>query len=258
MKRWFVILLLFLLLAMGCYDNHSERVSDDIFEQANCKIGTLRSLSQGANSTILADLTCAGRVTSSDKDGNFYRSMIVEDESGAVEVNLGIYNIEAQYPIGLMVAIRLNGTAVMVEDGVVQLGLPPQSYDSAPRDMESQEVIDKHLIRSTSVLPVEPSVCDVESLDISMCGRFVKLYNLKHSPLEGYEEREYHRFVDENENAIFAYISSYADFYGLEIPCEQLTVQGILYYETVGMSIGRQFVIKPRFANDISISNNDI
>ena len=258
MKRQFVILLLFLSVTMGCYDNHGGGSSDGSFVQTNCKIGTLRSLSQDAYPTILADLTCAGRVVSSDKEGNFYRSMVVEDESGAVEVKLGIYNIAAHYPVGLMVAIRLIGTSVMVENGVVQLGLPPQSYDSAPREMEAQEVIDRHILRSTSVVPIEPLVCDVESLDISMCGRVVKVNSLTHSPLEGYEEREYHRFVDENDNAIFAYISSYADFYGSEIPSEELAIQGILYYETVGMSIGKQFVIKPRFTDDIAISNNGL
>ena len=39
------------------------------------------------------------------------------------------------------------------------------------------------------------------------------------------------------------------------IPTPEVEIRGILYYETVGMDIGKQFVIKPRFADDISISD---
>jgi hypothetical protein len=150
----------------------------------------------------------------------------------------------------------------MHENGVMQVGLPPQSFDSAPREMEAQEVIDKHIIRSNSVEPTTPLSCHINSLNHSLCGRFIRIDNRHHSPLPDREEcttlSGYHRFTDIENNAIFSYISPYADFANKEIPTSGISLQGILYYETVGMGIGGQYVIKPRFEDDISISDDTI
>ena len=59
----------------------------------NCDISQLYQLCQGGCHTISSDIVCVGRVTSSDSEGNFYRSMFVEDSTAAVEILLGTYNI---------------------------------------------------------------------------------------------------------------------------------------------------------------------
>ena len=62
----------------------------------------------------------------------------------------------------------------------------------------------------------------------------------------------YLRFVDADERAIYVNISTYSNFSTIEIPVTTLSVQGILYYKSVGEVDGRQFVITPRFKDDIS------
>lgn len=248
-----IIVSLVLLLAMsGCYDRHKEPSTNEFAERANCSIAQLQQLCNERCYNINSDLVCVGRITSSDREGNFYRSMVVEDGTGGVEILLGIYDIAAQYPVGVMVAIELNGTAIMVKNGVVQVGLPPQSFDSSPREFESQAVIDKHIKRSNSVESIAPMHCNLTTLDTSLCGRFVQVENLQYSPIEN-KESDYHRFTDSNANEIYLYISPYADFANYDLSATgSSTIQGILYHETVGLNIGRQYVIKPRFADDIS------
>jgi hypothetical protein len=256
MKRFASVLILFSIVVSGCYDNHSEPTPGEFSKQANCTIAQLRELcNDGLCYLVKEERICVGRVTSSDREGNFYRSVVIEDNSGGVEVKLGTYNLASQYPVGLMVALHLDGTALMIENGVVQMGLPPQSFDSAPREMEAQEVIDRHLLRSNSIAPTTPSVSTVEELSASRCGQFVEVENIIHAPLTESNEEEYYRFVDESNNAIFIYISRYADFSDTEIPISLHSVQGILYHESVGLGIGKQFVIKPRFKDDFSATN---
>lgn len=256
MKRFASVLVLFSIVVSGCYDNHNEPTPGEFSKQANCTIAQLRELCNDDHCYIVEqELICVGRITSSDREGNFYRSVVIEDNSGGVEVKLGTYNLASQYPVGLMVALHLNGAALIVENGVVQMGLPPQSFDSEPREMEAQEVIDKHLFRSNSIAPTMPYICNIEELRISFCGQFVRVENIIHAPLTENNEREYYRFVDENNNAIFIYISQYADFTDIEIPISRLSVQGILYHETVGLGIDKQLVIKPRFRDDFSFTN---
>ena len=262
MKLLLLIILLFSSIVSGCYDSNNIPPQKEFDEGYTYDIAELRQMCENECHNITSDIICVGRVTSSDKEGNFYRSVTIEDNSGGLEVKLGIYNIATQYPIGLMVSLHLNGTAIMVNNGVVQVGLPPQCFDSSPREMEAQEVIDKHIIRSNSVEPTAPLLCDIKSLSNSMCGRFIQIENLHHAPLPDREEcvalGGYHRFTDAENNAIFTYVSTYSDFANMEIPLSDTTIQGILYYETVGMSVGDQFVIKPRYKDDISIHSDTI
>lgn len=262
MKRLFAVLLLSVVVAGGCYDKHKEPSVLGADSIGNCEIARLRGLCQTECRTITMDINCKGYVTSSDAEGNFYRTMVVEDGSGAVEIKLGTYNIASQYPIGTEVALSLKGTAIMVERGVVQLGLPPQSFDASPREMEVAEVIDKHIIRSGNSVNTTPLECEIKQINGSLCGRLICVERLHYMPPAEEEEAAllegYHRFVDKEGNIIYLYTSEYADFAKLEIPRGATTLQGVLYYETVGRGKIEHFVIKPRFANDISPSHNPI
>jgi hypothetical protein len=262
MKRIFPIIALALSSLVGCYNNHGCPPQIEFSAHANHSIAQLRAICQDECVCITQDIVCIGRITSSDKEGNFYRSVVIEDESGAAEIKLGLYNISSQLPVGLKVALYLNGTAIMVENGVVVVGLPPQSFDNAPREMESWEVIDKHITRSNSVVAPQPQLAEIAYLDISQCGRLIRIENLLHSPLDNSEEGStiegYHRFVDQEGNAIFIYSSPYAEFADFELPTTEITIQGVLYHEAVGMNIGRQFTIKPRYKDDITTVNSAI
>lgn len=254
--RHLLPIIMSLLALVGCYDSHKEPSSGEFVDISNCNIVQLKQLCENGCYTITSNLVFVGRVTTSDREGNFYRSMVVEGTSGGMEILLGIYDIASQYPIGLMVAIELKGTAIMLKNGTLQVGLPPQSFDSAPREFESQAVIDSHIKRSNSVENIEPLRCDIASLDVSLCGQFVNITNLRHTPLDEYNESNYRRFEDENGNAIFMYISQYADFSDIEIPASKISIRGILYHEAVGGSVGEQFIVRPRSKDDISTSND--
>lgn len=250
------LLVLVIATFCSCYDRHSEPPINDGALSENCDISQLHQLCKGGCHTVSSDIVCVGRVTSSDSEGNFYRSMFVEDATAGVEILLGTYNIEAQYPVGVSVELHLKGCAIMAKDGIVQVGLPPQSFDTAPREFESEVVIDRHIIRGSSVEDIEPLVCAIPSLDASLCGRFVKVTNIWHAPLSDSNEEpslvEYHRFSNDNEDIVYAYISPYAEFASMPIPSEFVSLQGILFHESVNDGKGRQFVIKPRFKDDIS------
>ena len=252
MRAIYIVLLLFASIASGCYDNHSNPPANESFtERANCTLAQLRTLCKDGNFHVAPDGVCVGRITSSDEKGNFYRTLCIEDESGAAEILLGLHNSHTQYPIGLQVAIRLDGLAVAIEDGVVQIGLAPESYDASLREIASQEMIDRHIIRSTSVTNIEPTTYTLAELDNTLYGRLVRIDNLTHSPLG--EEQEHYRFVDEGGNVVFAYVSEYAT---LQPSLTATSLIGILRLERVAADQDEQFVIVPRFDHDFAVASN--
>ena len=250
--RLIAIYIVILVTAVGCYDSHTTPLPKEHIHSENCNIEKLRQICGKGYHTISTEMICTGVVTSSDNEGNFYRSIVVEDLTGGIEVLLGTYNTAAQYPIGLEVDIVLNGTAIMVENGVLTVGLPPLGHDLRPREFGSQAVIDNHIIRSNSVKEIEPLSCDIPSLAPSLCGRFIRIDDLVHTPYEEFDEGDYRRLTDGNSNEVFVYISSYAEFADIDISGSKLSVQGVLYYETINAEIGDQYTIKPRSKDDFS------
>lgn len=254
-----IILLTSLLLLSGCYDDHGAPPNSQIETEANLLIGELREFCTEGCSTIESEIICEGRITTSDREGNFYRSFCLEDETGAVEVKIGTYNYASQFPVGLKVSLRLLGTAVMIKEGVIQVGLPPMNYDDEPREFESQEVIDRHIVRSTSVESITPKHLALSALKTSLCGRFIRVENLHRSPSESEDiENGYYRFCNDNEEEIFLYISPYADFTLPEISASGVAIQGILYYTPVGIENRACFVIRVRSKDDVSTTDSHI
>ncbi len=253
-------LILVLLLFGGCYDRSGYGDNGSFGVVPNTSIATLASVASTTSChTINSDMVCVGRVTTSDREGNFYRTMFVEDETGAAEVLLGIYDIATQYPEGVEVALRLRGCAIRKESGVVQIGLPPYSYDTKPREFESQVIIDSHIVRGVSVAPLEPRHTDIASLSTVGCGRLVRVEGLHYVPDENLDTEPqmvgYSRFVDSEERELYCYISEYADFADIAVPTTEVTLQGVLLYENVGGDRGVQYVIKPSRAEDVESCN---
>lgn len=261
MRHLLPTIVLAALLLVGCYDRHSEPDNNTTEISANCTIAEVRAMCGKGCHTIDQDLICVGRITSSDHEGNFYRMVVIEDATGGAEVKIGLNNTASQFPVGLLVAIRLKDSAAAIRDGVMQIGLPPQEHDSSPREFGSPTIIDAHIIRSNSVESIKPVTYDIATLDSTLCGRFVKFENLRYAPLE--EEAKvifegYTRFIDEVGNQIFLYVDPYANFSAEEIPASTVTIEGILYHEVIDEELGEQFVIKPRFRDDISSCDSDI
>ena len=247
------------LLLGGCYDNHGCSAEDPLVSGETTSISRIYEIaSETVCHTITSDMVCVGRVTTSDREGNFYRTMFVEDATGGVEVQVGIYDVASQYPEGLEVALHLKDCAVMKHDGVVQVGLPPQSYDDFPREFESQVMLDRYVVRGTSVAPIAPRLVDVPSLSAEMCGRRVRVENLRYvaDDISPEEPRlvGYCRFEDSDGCVLFCYISEYADFANIVAPTTAVALQGILLYEDVGGGNGHHFVLKPSYRDDIEVT----
>lgn len=259
MRSVFRYMLPLLLLLGGCYDRHSSGGDRSTIPVTNTSLSKLRTLASGGCYEVHSDIICAGRITTTTKEGNFYRTLYLEDDGGAVEVLLGLYDADAIYPEGLYVALRLNGLAVMLDDGVVQVGLPPTSYEQRPRELESQQLIDQHLLRSNSVDLITPLQCAVGELSESMCGRLVALSRLRYAPLVEGEATQLVgmcRFEDSDAGVVYSDVSEYANFATESIPNGEVTICGILSYEYVGDASGECFVVKPRRLSDYFMVRN--
>lgn len=91
----------------------------------NMTIAALKERYQGYGifQKIYDDITIAGVVTANDRSGNFYKQVVIQDETAAIPVLLDGNSIYTSYPVGRRVFIKLKGMMLGDYGGTIQLGL---------------------------------------------------------------------------------------------------------------------------------------
>jgi hypothetical protein len=113
---------------------------------------------------ITDDITIAGRVITTDKPGNFYKSLYIQDETGAIELKIGKTSLYNDYALGQKVYVKCGpqpGSKGLYlgsygyksgsygGNGMVQLGCedPSGSYETSY--IEDEYIINKHIFRGS-------------------------------------------------------------------------------------------------------------
>lgn len=250
-----VIAIIAAITVTGCYDSFHMPQQHNTFTRSYA-ISSLHSSYDGEPFTVSEDIYIVGRVVSSDRAGNFYRTFVVCDESGGAEIMAGINDIHSVYPYGSQVKINLLGCAVSESLGVMQIGLPAEKYENRDVDYFYSKVnLDKHIERGSDVVDIEIPVLRICELEKSMCGCPVTVEALSAS--EENIDRiwfGYHIFEDHEGNKILTYTSRYADFAEDMVPDAAMTITGILQYGKVAGE--ERFIIKMRDREDCAAYNN--
>ena len=151
--------------------------------------------------TIYDDLWISGKVASSDKSGNIYKSIYIQDPTGGVEIKIGRYSLYNEYAPGQTVYVYLRGLTIGMYgysagnyggNGMVQIGLYDPMFDIdkvlgyETSYMELQQIVDAHVFRGERGPEVEPAVLDGSQLPgkdgtVASCkyiGQLVTIKNL--------------------------------------------------------------------------------
>jgi hypothetical protein len=104
----------------------------------------------GKTLEITEDYVIKGKVISSDKAGNVYKSVYIYDEScgSAIELKLMVSNF-VNYPVGQELYVKTKGLAIGNYRFMLSIGLPPTDEDIANgyanRNIESSVYINRHI-----------------------------------------------------------------------------------------------------------------
>ena len=155
--------------------------------QANTTIAELCAMYKtGVPWTIDRDIVIAGKVTTTDKPGNFYKSFYIQDETGGIEIKMGRNGLYNFYQEGQTVYVRCYGLTLGMYgyksgnyggQGMVQLGYvdPSGSYETSY--LESTYLIDSHIFAGEKGPVVEPEVVTESQLpktyDTQATNRFI-------------------------------------------------------------------------------------
>ncbi len=246
-----------LLMCVGCYDSSFDEESHSATPPTpTTTLAELHRLIGDGSTLVESNWVVAGCVTANDQGGNFYHSLLIEQEGAALELSVAIEALHNDFPIGTSVVVHLEGLTVGRRFGILQAGIAPTTTGYYPTDpIRSKATLDKHLFRSDAArIEPQPELRTIPALHPSMAGRLIRLANLTllvdedSTALPTWEG--YHTFADEAGNALRTYVNSYADFAGQQIPAKRCTLTGILQYDHSGEG---HYIIKLRDEEDCTL-----
>lgn len=109
---------------------------------------------------ITGNVWIKGQVTSSDKTGNIYRELYIQDKTGGIDLKLGKSSLYSEYSLGQWVYVYCDGLTLGAYNGMPQLGLEADQtttneYETSYIDV--QVIIDQHVFRGAFDKPLKPA-----------------------------------------------------------------------------------------------------
>ncbi|WP_299212871.1 DUF5689 domain-containing protein [uncultured Aquimarina sp.] len=194
------------------------------------------------NEDIDNPMFMSGYVISTDKAGNFFEELILQDKpenpTRGLRLPIDVNPLFTSYEFGRKVFIKLDGLSMGIENGVLTLGvLSGDEVDQIP-SFSQEEII----IRSAEVADITPLEITIEDFSDDLTNLYVKINNLQfnrndvlgENPLTFAGEREDEfdgeRNLESCDSGAIAVLSTstFADFKSLPLPAQQGSFEGVL------------------------------
>jgi hypothetical protein len=196
------------LIAGSCKKEFDEPPLRELPVGQILTVAQLRALYQGAPVKFGGDSSFFAVVTADEQNGNLYRNVYVQDQTGAIQLRLlnpgGLYE-------GDSVRIYLPGTVLSIFSGMMQL----DSVD-----------VDNNVVKQATQVFRAPTLVTVSQITPAMQGMLIKLDSVEFSSSElgqTYadpiaQQTQNRTLMDCSGASVIVRTSGYADFAGTTIP----------------------------------------
>jgi len=184
MKQKTIGILIFISLFLGCVKD--QNFSTPTVECVEPEITVTNTLQQvkdmytfGGATVIDTDVIIEGYVVSSDKSGNIYKTLSIQDKpenpTSAIKISIDETNMYTKYDVGRKIYVKLKGLAVGYSFGSVQIG---QAVGGELARISAFEV-KNHLFRSCEVAEIIPKKVAILELNKSMLEMLIEIENVQ-------------------------------------------------------------------------------
>ena len=175
MKRKNVCLMLSVLILLSCVvgDDYDvpviNEVEPDLEGSVKVSFKTALEAYQYGGSDFVTDDYIEAFVVSSDREGNIYKSIYVQDleesPESALRIDVDMANTYLKYEVGRKIYIKLKGLAIDRVNGVLVLGVKSSSgFSRIPGFMVQEKVL--RSLELKEIKPVEVELVALDELDI--------------------------------------------------------------------------------------------
>lgn len=217
----------------------------------NKTIAEIKALVTGTDAIeITEDYVFDAIVTSNQKEsGNFYKSVYVQDETGALKISCdkGAYE---SYEMGQKVIVKMKGLFLGKKNGTFMIGEAKDAQYVVK--VINNAKVPNVIIKADGGISVQPTTVTIDGLNMAMVGKLVKLEevqilssDLKKTITSGLT------LSDKNKKKIKIYVSSSAKsaLKDIAVPQKSGSIVGILYNN------GKEYSLTLRRSEDINMND---
>lgn len=218
-------------------------------------IDTVRLAADGSHVVV------AGRVISSDRAGNIYKSLVIQDETAALAISIDRSSLYNEYRVGQEVVIDVTDMYIGKYSSLQQLGYPDYSGGYGwqatfmPYEMFASHAQLNGNPEPAAIDTITTTIADLSTTAdglMKMQSQLVRLNNVHFADggtarfCTAHKVNTNRDLLDENGNTIVVRTSGYATFWSDTIPEGSGDVVGILSYNGSGSSAKWQLLLRER------------
>ena len=133
----------------------------------------------GGATVIDTEVIIEGYVVSSDKSGNIYKTLSIQDTpenpTSAIKISINETNLYTKYDVGRKIYVNLKGLAVGYSFGSIQIG---QAVEGGLARISAFEV-KNHIFRSCEVAEIIPKKVTITELNEDMLEMLIEIENVQ-------------------------------------------------------------------------------
>ncbi|MDB2462952.1 DUF5689 domain-containing protein [Algibacter sp.] len=257
MNKILIVFSVSVVLFSSCVKDDDYNVPDISFEEPNIpqeQITTFKAIKSlyeqavnAGNSTVViddeTDLYIEGYVVSSDRSGNFFEELIIQnkiDGSGTdsdprlgFRVDINVSSLSDTYQFGQRVYVKMDGLTIGETSGVITIG---KGYAVQVEQIQAAEYKDI-VIRSNEIATITPKISGLADLNENDENTLIQLENMQLNRFElgatyasdSFDEFDGLRLLESCDSGIqmIMQTSTFSDFKTLIVPQGQGSVRGI-------------------------------
>lgn len=214
--------------------------------------------------TFSHDLIIEGYVVSSDKAGNFYNELIIQDKpenpTAGIALQIDESSLFERFPFGSKIFIQLNGLSIGYQNGVINLG----RINESEIETLTEFLIDQHVFRSNETFNILPLNINLTALNSSHLNLYLGIDQMQFSkaflvPIPKTLAAESTDSFDglrpmfncESELELMLSTSVFSSFKTMTLPSSSGNIKGVLTRDYDNL----HYVLKMNSASDINFPN---
>ena len=184
----------------------------------NTTITDLKAMYSGDRVQIMDTVVIEGTVTATDESGNFYKTLVIQDDFGGIELKINDYDLYSTFPVGQKIYVNCQMLYLDSYADVIQLGSVYEEDGEEKFGGIQSEDLGYHVEKVSGGIPVQPTVISINEMSREKIGMLVQLNGVEFASSElgmTYAESSSsgnRTLVDCDLNSTIVRTSNYADF----------------------------------------------
>lgn len=177
-----IIISLSLMLATSCSDATSGEYASR--PHGTVSIAHLKTMATTTSRLITDDISIEGYVVVNDLFGEYYKSIVISDESGGIEICVNSDHTATDFPVSARIVVQCSGLAVGSYGGRVMLGAAPQREYTVDRIAES-DFCRYFIVDCNNPYAPQPTPITIAELNASHISNYVSISDVSFTTQSG-------------------------------------------------------------------------